>query len=250
MTTTTTTTTQTAAPNWGKGVMSTVAGHSRPVNTLAWNSEGKLLASGSDDKTALVFSVSSAQQPKQTAKLDGHGDSVVQLCWEPNAASNLATLAADRTVRLWDVRTRNGPTASIKVNHEYINCSWSGDGRTIAVGSSVGAKDDNVKDCVSLIDARTLRVMKLLKFPYEVNEFCWSPDSSHLLLTTEHGTVEVLCTDGEKKSMNAATLKAHTDDCYCVALDAGTSTLAVGSKDSLVSIWDLYECACLRTIAR
>ena len=44
--------------------------------------------------------------------------------------------------------------ASIKANHEYINMAWSPDGRVLACGSSVGAKDDTVKDCISLIDTR------------------------------------------------------------------------------------------------
>ena len=47
-------------------------------------------------------------------------------------------------------------------------------------------------------------------------------------------------------------MEAHTDDCYCIALHAtgAPPTIAVGSKDSIVSFWDLEEMLCLRTILR
>ncbi|KAJ1458070.1 WD40-repeat-containing domain protein [Pelagophyceae sp. CCMP2097] len=256
-----------AGPEWSKGTTATAAGHGRTVTSLDWNRAGTVLASGSEDKTARLWQFGQGSEAlKSVGKLEGHGDSVVQLCWDPSSDKSVATLAADRTVRLWDARAKSGatPRASIKVVHEYINVAWAPDGRTIAVGSSVGAKDESVKDCVSLIDVRKLKVSKVLKFGYEVNEFTWAPDARHLLLTTEHGTVEILKalqddggatpSNAQKKigppaALHAHTLRAHTDDCYCVSLDHESATLAVGSKDSLVSIWDLYEGACTRVLS-
>lgn len=259
-------------PAFASGTTSTVSGHSRSVNSLEWNSTGTMLASGSDDKTARVWAGEGGM--KCAHKLEGHQDSVVQLCWDPRTPTSLATLAADKCVRLWDVREpATKSAATIKANHEYINVAWALDGHTIAVGSSVGTKENDVKDCVSLIDARKRKVLKRLKFGYEVNEFCWAPDARHLLLTTENGTVEVLRaleadgsavsssttnTAGKRKdgkaqhSASAWTMEAHTDDCYCIALHAtGTPpVVAVGSKDSIVSLWDLEEMICMRTILR
>ena len=95
-------------------------------------------------------------------------------------------------MRLWDLRDKAKAAATIKAPWEYNHISYAFDGNHLAVGSSVGKKEEGVKDCVSLIDARARAVVKRLKFAYEVNEFVWAPDARTLLLTTEKGRVEVV----------------------------------------------------------
>ena len=259
-------------PEWDAFKTKVVGGHSRNVNKLAWNASGDKLASGSDDRTCRVWS--GEDDYRHSLKLDGHGDSVVQLAWDPRNNESLATLAADKTVRLWDLREgRARSRASIKLSHEYINVAWSPCGGYLAVGSSVGKKEGDEKDCVTVLDAKTHKATKRFKFAYEVNEFCWAPDSRHLMLTTAHGTIEVLraveggpppvefdkicsCDDDDIPKPHADSVwvaRAHTDACYCVDLSVdchGPPLLAVGAKDALVSIWDVEEMICLRCVPR
>lgn len=263
-------------PEWDKAQTKVISGHLRNVNKLAWNAQGDRLASGSDDRTCRIWA--GEDDYRCYSKIDGHGDSVVQLCWDPGNGSSLATLAADKTVRLWDLREgRARARASIKLTHEYINVAWSPDGKHLALGSSVGGtKEENVKDCVTILDARTHKAIRRFKFSYEVNEFCWAPDAKHLMLTTAHGTIEVLraiapaegevvgtvqepgasCDDDDIPQPHADSVwvsRAHTDACYCVDLSVdchGPPLLAVGAKDALVSIWDVEEMICLRCVPR
>ena len=223
------------------------------------------------DRTCSVWS--GEGDYRHSLKLDGHGDSVVQLAWDPRNNESLATLAADKTVRLWDLREGTRAVAGVdQTVHEYINVAWSPCGY-LAVGSSVGKKENDEKDCVTVLDAKTHKATKRFKFAYEVNEFCWAPDSRHLMLTTAHGTIEVLraveggpppvefdkvvavttTTSPKPHADSVWVARAHTDACYCVDLSTdchGPPLLAVGAKDALVSIWDVEEMICLRCVPR
>ena len=46
------------------------------------------------------------------------------------------------------------------------------------------------------------------------------------------------------------TISAHTAGCYCIAFDPTGKHFALGSADTLVSIWDAEESCCVRTCTR
>jgi THO complex subunit 3 len=260
--------------------------HSKNVNSIGWNLTGTKLASGSDDRTARIYDVGDAGQVKPLLKLDGHADSVVQLCWDPTSPHRVVTVASekDKTVRIWDIRTGK-PTMVQKMGNEYLNVAWSPDGNYIGVSSSTTASSVNlaVKDFMSIIDVRKGKA-KLHKFPYQVEEFCFSPNSKFVVLTTENGTVEVFRFENEEGAEAAVaaaggaaaaaaagggggggggeipveqggrgvvrSIQAHSGNCYSVAMDPAKRHMAVGSKDSLVSLWSLDELVCVRTIGQ
>jgi len=99
---------------------------------------------------------------------------------------------------------------------------------------------------MSLVDMRRSTV-RTMKFPYQVEEFCFSPNSQFLLMTTENGTVEVApahdsssisssSSSGQTNSSSSGSssksnrkivpaakivrsVPAHTGNCYCLAVD-------------------------------
>jgi WD40 repeat protein len=46
------------------------------------------------------------QSKVKDIELKGHTDSVDQLCWDPKHPETVATAAADKTIRLWDARSK------------------------------------------------------------------------------------------------------------------------------------------------
>lgn len=48
----------------------------------------------------------SVQGKVKDIELKGHSDSVDQLCWDPKHADLIATASGDKTVRLWDARSK------------------------------------------------------------------------------------------------------------------------------------------------
>jgi len=208
-------------------------GHKKKVHSVAWNSNGRKLASGSVDKTARVWSVDAHQT--HSIELVGHTDSVDQLCWDPTHPDRLATASIDKTVRIWDARTGKC-IQTIPTTGENINISWSPDGTQLAVGNKL--------DIISFIDTKKFKVLKSLKFAFEVNEIGWSNDGNLFFLTTGAGSIEVMKAPELKVSKK---LEAHPANIYCIEFDPTGKYFAVGSADALVSLWDINELCCLRT---
>ncbi|CAA6661558.1 unnamed protein product [Spirodela intermedia] len=206
-------------------------GHKKKVHSVAWNCTGTKLASGSVDHTARVWNI----DPQGHVMLFFFFSLVDQLCWDPKHSELVATAAGDKTVRLWDARSGKC-SQQAELSGENINITYKPDGTHIAVG--------NKEDELTILDVRKFKPIHRRKFNYEVNEIAWNTTGELFFLTTGNGTVEVL---GYPSLKVLHTLMAHTAGCYCIAIDPIGRYFAVGSADSLVSLWDISEMLCLRT---
>lgn len=103
----------------------------------------------------LVLRVLQNQEPNE---LRGHTDSIHSIAWDPTNPWRLASTGADKTVRIWDVKTCK-IAYSISLQSEALNIVYSYDGKYIAVSNL---------DCVMLIDTRKNRVAARVVNPYEV----------------------------------------------------------------------------------
>jgi WD40 repeat protein len=83
----------------GKEIFS-VHGHSDFVRSVAFSPDGRLLASGSADKSVVVWDIAAG---KELFTFRGHLAWVGALAFSPDS-TRLASGSADGTVRVWDVR--------------------------------------------------------------------------------------------------------------------------------------------------
>ena len=211
--------------------------HQMKVHSVAWNYDGRKLASGSYDKNVTVFTLDRDRMNKDHV-FRGHGDSVDQLCWHPSHPDLFATAACDKTVRIWDARhTRS--VATVTTKGENINICWCPDGSTIAVG--------NKEDLVTFIDAKTYKPKNDEQFKFEVNEISWNNEKDLFFLTSGQGSIHILSYPELKVQY---VLNAHPANCICIEFDPTGKYFATGSADALVSLWDVSELVCLRTLTR
>src|SRR6266516_615038 len=75
-------------------------GHADEINQIAWSPDGRILASGSKDKTIRLWDAKTGEARRT---LKGHSDSILSVAWSPDGRI-LASGSADKTIRLWDAQ--------------------------------------------------------------------------------------------------------------------------------------------------
>jgi len=222
-------------------------GHKGAVNGVAWSSDGRRLASASSDHTIRVWSLKSILSSQSSSgsgasyqEMKGHTGSVEQVAWSPADVDVLASLGADKTVKIWDTRSSTCTTTLSFPSFSPLNMAWCPAGIRMAIGG----KDDTA----IIVDVRTNAVSAQRKFPCEVNQMAWSPDATLLCLTTGSGAIQIYSPDNLEQQIHQLT--CHTANAFCISWPRHGSIFAVGAADALVSIWNAGEMVCTRTVGR
>lgn len=163
-------------------------GHTNYCVSLKFSRDGKLVASGSRDGTAILWSTATwnkaqtLQNPDRNSLYSGRG-MVEDVAFSPDGKT-LALASREATVQLWDVATGK-PLETLKGHSSAVEAvAFSLDGRTLASGS--------VDQTVRLWNVETGRqLMQLDPGSIELGEgetLAFSPDGKHLLAGAIRGT--------------------------------------------------------------
>lgn len=145
--------------------------HRGCVNCANFNSEGSLLATGSDDLKLKIWEGSFATNDvtlKHSIE-SGHHHNVFHVGFNPADESKLASCAADGEIRLYDLASANN-SGSLVADYPAMvnmfawapNASWNGFGDVLfsATYATTGASGQN--GCVEMHDLRTNSAVRLL----------------------------------------------------------------------------------------
>lgn len=203
------------------------------IVSAAFNSEGKLFATGIDNEIWLWQVADS----RQLLSYKGHTSWVHSVAFSPNGKT-LASGSNDQTVRLWDVNTGQ----CLKTFRGHTGCvqaiAFSPDGQILASGSNdqtVRLWDIKTGQCLQVLTGHTNHLLSVI----------FSPDGETLISSGEDQTVRLWRI---KTGECLRIIETHINWVLSVSLSPDGRTLATGSDGKTVKFWDINTGKCLRKL--
>ena len=203
----------------------TLSGHSDYVFSVAFSPDGKVLASGSSDKTIKLREVKTG---RLINTLSGHSHTVMSVAFSPDGRV-LASGSFDKTIKLWKVKTGREINSLSGHSHYVYSVAFSPDGQVLASGSW----DKTIK----LWEVKTGRETHTLTgHSYYVMSVAFSPDGKVLASGSYDNTIKLW---EVKTGRLINTLTGHSDSVSSVAFSPDGQVLASGSLDKTIKLWEV-----------
>jgi Prp8 binding protein len=201
-------------------------GHKAEVFTIKFSPSGKNLASGSFDKSILLWRVYDTCENYLVLK--GHTSAVLELHWS-TGEDFIFSASADKTVQVWDPNVGER-IKKCKGHSSYVNscCPARRGPQKIVSGSD---------DCtVRLWDVRLRGCQDTLNAGYPVTSVCFSDHADQIFSGGIDNEIKVW---DVRKNQVMMTLEGHTDTVTGMRLSPDGNFLLTNSMDQTVRIWDV-----------
>ena len=202
----------------------TFTGHGGYVESLSFSPDSTTLASASGDGNIRLWDVASG---RNTAVLEHRGQ-VTCVSFSPDG-STLVSGAWHRTVRLWDMETKRNITTLPRHGGSVVAVSFSPDNSIVASASEDGK--------VNLWDLQSETATTLSGHKSAIWAMAFSPDGN--LLASKHGPERAVHLWDTATGRKIATLSGQTLPVLAISISPDAATLASGSQDGTVLLWDL-----------
>ena len=202
----------------------TILGHEGNVTCVCFSPDGKVIVSGSDDKTLRLWDLQGNQIGRP---FQGHGDSVWSVAFSPDGKA-IVSGGAEETLRLWDLQGNQIRQPFLGHGSWVNSVAFSPDGKTIISGSG-----DNT---LRLWDLQGNQIGQPLGHENKVRSVAFSPDGKVIVSGGRDNTLRVWDLQGNQFGQ---LFLGHESWVNSVAFSPDGRIIASAGMDKTVYLWDL-----------
>ncbi|MCD4656879.1 MAG: WD40 repeat domain-containing protein [Planctomycetes bacterium] len=250
--------------------LNTLEGHRNLVSSVDFSPDGKILVSGSLDRTIKLWDVTEPSNAKVLHTIEGLTGTVFSVGFSPDG-KNLASASArdtgkkdadeysiwDGKIELWDVSDPCNVKALLTLeehNSSAYSVCFSPDGTILASGSAdstikLWPTQKYLKDILNIDEVKLLKLQmeEETERAYEMAKNGTFQDCEAYLSNYPSGKHA----DEIKKrflSLPIRTLEGHNGSVWSVSFSPDGKIIASGSYDDTIKLWDVSSGKCVSTL--
>ncbi|XP_019643953.1 PREDICTED: F-box-like/WD repeat-containing protein TBL1XR1 isoform X1 [Branchiostoma belcheri] len=215
----------------------------KDVTSLDWNSEGSLLATGSYDGFARIWSTDG----RLVTTLGQHKGPIFALKWNKKG-NYLLSAGVDKTTIIWDAHSGEAKQQFPFHSAPALDVDWQ---------TNTSFASCSTDMCIHVCKLGVDKPIKTFQgHSNEVNAIKWDPSGTLLASCSDDMTLKIW---SMKQDSCVHDLQAHTKEIYTIKWSPtgpGTNNpnaqlmLASASFDSTVRLWDVERGVCIHTLTK
>jgi tricorn protease-like protein len=224
-----------AEPDGGGKAVRDLAESADCAFAVAFSPDSKRLAAAGADRVIRVWEVESG---KEVLTIEDHADWILDLAFSPDG-KRLASASRDKTSKVFDVVKKESLVTFPGHAETVYAVAFAADGKSIATGGG----DNQIRIWNPDDDGK--QVLNIGGFGGPVFKLLYHPDGKQLIACSADKAVKVF---DVLSGSQIRVMQGHNDWIYAFALSYDGKSIASGSWDGEVRLWNLGDGKPLKTI--